>query len=108
MNKEGLETLLALLSKSEWRACIKCIELIDPGLEALQYQKRDEYLWFGCWRVVSSQLESMIDRVSFNACVEQSGLLKASSYFYVMSQYAKSYRSGQHSANSSRNRRRAF
>jgi hypothetical protein len=64
MTKEGLETLLALLSKSVWRNCIRCIELVDPGLEALQHQKKDEYVWLGGWRIVCPRLEAMINRVS--------------------------------------------
>jgi hypothetical protein len=68
--QKGLETLLALLSTPEWRSCIQCIKLVDPGVEALRDQKKDgkddkdEYLWFGFWNVVSPQLETILDRVS--------------------------------------------
>jgi hypothetical protein len=34
VTKDGLETLLALLFTPEWRNCVECIELVDPGVEA--------------------------------------------------------------------------
>jgi hypothetical protein len=65
MTEDGLRMLLELLSTPKWRNCVECIELVDPGVEALKEDKKGRYCWFGFYKISPTQLTIIRNKVSY-------------------------------------------
>lgn len=66
--EEGLKTILGITAIPEWRNRIRCVEFVDPGLDALRYAKQAHdtekiHRWFGYFKIVSPHLETIVDKV---------------------------------------------
>lgn len=66
--EEGLKTVLDITSIPEWKDYIRCVELVDYGLETLQYSQKPHdsekfNRWFGFFKIVSPQLDTIVNKV---------------------------------------------